>query len=152
MKCAIYIRTGSKNNQAFQIKTQAEGLKHFIAEQNWELYDSYIDTSSGSNKYKKLQALIEDAKNCKFDVILATDVSRLFRHLDSAIRLKELCATKKIHIITLDNSINTLHHDVDKIGLYAWMIDHESKIKSQIIKNGIRKAYLEKQNPILKTQ
>ncbi len=85
MKCAIYIRTGGKNNQAFQVKTQSERLEHFIAEQNWELCDSYIDIGSGSNKYKRLQALIEDVQNCKFDVILATDVSRLFRHLDSAI-------------------------------------------------------------------
>ncbi|NRG29755.1 recombinase family protein [Bacillus circulans] len=107
MKCAIYIRTASKNNQDYHLKTQTERLERYIAERKWELFNSYIDIGSGTNKHKNLQAMIEDAQNNKFDVILSTDPSRLFRNPEQSSKMKKLCELNEIHIITLDGSINT---------------------------------------------
>lgn len=90
MKCAIYIRTASKNNQDYHLKTQTERLERYIAERKWGLFNSYIDIGSGTNKHKNLQAMIEDAQNNKFDVILSTDPSRLFRNPEQSSKMKKL--------------------------------------------------------------
>ncbi len=142
MKCAIYIRTASKNNQDYNLKTQTERLECYISEQKWELINSYIDSGSCTNKHKNLQAMIEDAQNNKFDVILSTDPSRLFRNPELSSKMKKLCELNEIHIITLDGSINTLEGNVDLISLYAWIIEHETQILNQRIKYGKKKRLL----------
>lgn len=143
MKCAIYIRTASKNNQDYHLKTQTERLERYITERKWELFNSYIDIGSGTNKHKNLQAMIEDAQNNKFDVILSTDPSRLFRNPEQSSKMKKLCELNEIHIITLDGSINNQQRNVDLISLYAWIIEHETQIMSQRIKFGKKKRILE---------
>lgn len=145
MKCAIYIRTASKNNQDYHLKTQTEQLERYIAERKWELFNSYIDIGSGTNKHKNLQAMIEDVQNNKFDVILSTDPSRLFRNPEQSSKMKKLCELNEIHIITLDGSINTQQRNVDLISLYAWIIEHETQIMSQRIKYAKKKRILEEQ-------
>lgn len=142
MKCAIYIRTASKNNQDYNLKTQTERLERYIAERKWELYNSYIDIGSGTNKHKNLQVMIEDAQNNKFDVVLSTDPSRLFRNPELSSKMKKLFELNEIHIITLDGSINTLEGNVDLISLYAWIIEHETQILNQRIKYGKKKHLL----------
>lgn len=145
MKCAIYIRTASKNNQDYHLKTQSELLKGLIAERNWQLYNSYIDIGSGSKKYKNLQAMIEDAQNNKFDVILSTNPSRLLRNPELSYKMKKLCELKKIQIITLDGSINTQQGNLDLISLFAWIIERDTQILSQRIKYGKKKRLLDEQ-------
>jgi len=146
MKCAIYIRTASKNNTDHHLKTQSERLKQFISDRNWQLYNSYIDIGSGPNKYKNLQAMVDDSQNNKFYIILSTDPSRLFRNPELSSKLKKLCELKAIHILTLDKAINTLQSDVNLISLYAWIIEQESTILSQRIKFGKKTRLLEKQS------
>lgn len=145
MKCAIYIRTASKINQDYHLKTQTEQLERYIAERKWELFNSYFDIGSGTNKHKNLQAMIEDAQNNKFDVILSTDPSRLFRNPEQSSKMKKFCELNEIHIITLDGSINTQQRNVDLISIYAWIIEHETQIMSQRIKYGKKKRILEEQ-------
>ncbi|WP_040206360.1 recombinase family protein [Neobacillus jeddahensis] len=145
MKCAIYIRTASKNNTDYHLITQSERLKRFISDRNWQLYNSYIDTGSVPNKSKNLQAMVNDAQNNKFDIILLTDPSRLFRNPELSAKLKELCEVGAIQITTLDGAINTLQGNVDKISLYAWIIEQESTKLSQRIKYSKKKHLLEKQ-------
>lgn len=143
MKCAIYIRTASKNNHDYHLKTQIERLELYIAEQNWHLYKSYIDIGSGPNMHKNLRSMCEDAQNNEFDVILSTDPSRLFRNPELSSKMKKLCEMKKIQIVTLDGSINTQQGNVDLISLYAWIIEHDTQILSQQIKYGKKKRLLE---------
>jgi DNA invertase Pin-like site-specific DNA recombinase len=145
MECAIYIRTVSKNNQDYHLKTQTERLERYIAERNWQLYNSYIDIGSGPNKHKNLRAMIEEAENYKFDVILSTDPSRFLRNPELSSKMKKLCEMKVIQIITLDGSINTQQQNVDLISLYAWIIEHETQIMSQRIKFGKKKLLLDEQ-------
>ncbi|WP_400245941.1 recombinase family protein [Niallia sp. JL1B1071] len=145
MKCAIYIRTASKNNQDYHLKTQTERLEQFITERNWQLYNSYIDIGSGPNNHKNLRTMIEDAQNSKFDVILSTDTSRLLRNPKLSTSMKKLCEMEEIQIITLDGSINTQQGNVDLISLYAWIIEHDTQTLSQRIKYGKKKRLLEEQ-------
>lgn len=94
MKCAIYIRTGSKNNQDYHSKRQSDRLERHIAEMSWRLFYSYID-------------------------ILSKDLPLLLRNPKLSSKMKKLCEMKKIHPMTLDCSINTLERNVDLISLYA---------------------------------
>jgi site-specific DNA recombinase len=123
---------------------QYDRLNQFIKEQNWTPISSYVDTGAGSYKYKSLQTMVKDAQNNKYEVILATNLSRLFSHKESPIKLRELCEIGRIHIVALDGNINTLQ-GIDIIGPYAWMVEQESKIRSQRIKDSLRKQFLEKQ-------
>jgi site-specific DNA recombinase len=59
-------------------------------------------------KEKNLQQMIEDAQVKKFDIILAKELSRLARNGELSYKIKNLCENQGIHIITLDNAINTL--------------------------------------------
>jgi DNA invertase Pin-like site-specific DNA recombinase len=89
--------------------------------------------------------MIEDAQNNKFDIILSVDPSPLLRNPELSSKIRELCEMKEIQLITLDGSINTLQGNVEPISLYASLIEHETQIQSQRIKNGKKKRLLEEQ-------
>jgi DNA invertase Pin-like site-specific DNA recombinase len=60
--------------------------------------------------------MIEDARQGKFDIIVTTEPSRLLRSSTNlSTEIECLRKTKKIHIVTMDNQINTIHSDDDKL-------------------------------------
>ncbi|WP_272941171.1 recombinase family protein [Bacillus coahuilensis] len=140
------MRTASKNNTDHHLNIQSEQLKQFISNRNWQLYNSYIDIGSGPNKYKNLQEIVNDAQNNKFDIILSTDPTRLFRNPKLSAKLKKLCEIGAIQIMTLNGTINTLQGNVDIFSLYAWIVEQESTNLSERIKYGKKKHLLEKQS------
>jgi site-specific DNA recombinase len=51
-------------------------------ENNWEIYDIYEEVESGTRTNRKgLNQLINDAKEGKFNLILAKELSRLTRNV-----------------------------------------------------------------------
>jgi hypothetical protein len=116
MQCAAYMRTASKNHADEQLKMQKEVIKDFISEKDWELTCVYSDISSGIDKNKNLKLMIEDARQGKFDIIVTTEPSRLLRSSTKlSTEIECLRKTNKIHIVTVDNQINTIHSDDDKL-------------------------------------
>ncbi|MGE8080084.1 recombinase family protein [Peribacillus loiseleuriae] len=94
----------------------------------------YEEIESGTkNNRKGLNQLIQDAKDQKFDVILAKELSRLARNVPFAYKLKEILTKCRIHLKTLDGTVNTLNNDQDKFGLYAWLYEQESNKTSKRI-------------------
>lgn len=67
----------------------------------------------------RLQRLIADAKARKFDVILAKELSRLARNGRLSYEIRDIAEQYRIHIITLDNAINTLEGNGHMFGIYA---------------------------------
>jgi site-specific DNA recombinase len=107
----------------------------YIEKQKWDMYRLYIDVESGtSEKRENLIRLIEDAKAKKFDVILAKELSRLARNGGLSYQIRDIAMQNRIHIITLDNAINTLEGNIEMFGLYAWMYEQESQRTSNRIK------------------
>ena len=90
-------------------------IKAFILENNWELECIYSDVDSGINKNKSLSLMIENAHQGKFDIIVATNPSRLFRNSELSSEIRNLYKTNKIHILTVDNRINTIQNDDVKL-------------------------------------
>ncbi|MEN0648143.1 recombinase family protein [Caldifermentibacillus hisashii] len=97
------------------------------------------DVESGTTaKREELQKLIEDAQNKEFDIILAKELSRLARNGELSYKIKNLCENQGIHIITLDNAINTLTGNTHMLGLYAWMYEQESQNTSNRVKETLK--------------
>ncbi|MEK5271162.1 recombinase family protein [Aeribacillus sp. FSL K6-8394] len=140
MRCAVYVRVSTdKEEQKDSLKYQQELFYNYIAEKGWDIYKFYIDVESGTTaKREELQKLIEDAQDKKFDIILAKELSRLARNGELSYKIKNLCENQGIHIITLDNAINTLTGNTHMFGLYAWMYEQESQNTSNRVKETLK--------------
>ncbi len=136
MRCAIYIRVSTdKKEQETSLGNQKDLFFNYVSDQGWDIYKFYVDVESGTtDKREKLQEMIQDAKQRKFDIILAKELSRLARNGKLSYEIKDIALINKIHIITLDGAINTITGRDDMFGLYAWMYEEESKRTSKRIK------------------
>ncbi|MFB4474260.1 recombinase family protein [Virgibacillus sp. SK37] len=138
MKCVAYVRTASKNNEVALTK-QMEMIKEFISEKNWKLDSVYTDVESGVKVNENLHKMIEDAQKGKIDVIVAADTTRILRTKEMANVLGKLYELNKVHLITVDNRINTfLNDDITVLNVYAYLNECEAKVMSQRIKDGKR--------------
>ena len=145
MKCAAYIRTASKNYVNDNLRKQKEMIKAYILENNWKIEFIYTDVGSGVNKNKNLSLMIEDAHQGKFDIIVATKPSRLLRSSELSSEIKNLRKSNKVHIVTVDNRINTIHYDEKLLSIYSLFYEQETEMRSQRIKDG---KMLSKKNKI----
>ncbi len=136
MRCAAYIRVSTdKLEQKQSLENQKQLFFTFIKNKGWDVHDFYVDIESGTtDKREKLQLLIQDAKAKKFDVIIAKELSRLARNGQLSYQIRDTAAQHDIHIITLDNAINTLEGNNQMFGLYAWMYEQESQRTSERVK------------------
>lgn len=136
MRCAVYIRVSTdKEEQKLSLENQKSLFYDYIEKQKWDIHHLYIDVESGTTeKRENLVQMIADAKEKKFDVILAKELSRLARNGGLSYQIRDIAAKNRIHIITLDNAINTLEGNSEMFGLYAWMYEQESQRTSNRIK------------------
>lgn len=91
-KIGLYIRT-STENQKESIKLQQEELERYCKNNNFEIYDKYIDFGfTGSNTERPaFQNLMEDAKEKKFDMVLVTKIDRFARSIiDCLVNIEKL--------------------------------------------------------------
>ncbi|MDS9470862.1 recombinase family protein [Sporosarcina pasteurii] len=140
LKAAILVRVStSREEQKSSLENQRKLFTQVCAENGWEIYEFYQEVESGTRSNRKgLDQLINDAKEQKFDLILAKELSRLARNVPLAYQLKEILTKHKIHLKTLDGAIDTLNGDLDKFGLYAWIYEQESQKTSNRIKHTYR--------------
>ncbi|WP_430788408.1 recombinase family protein [Virgibacillus flavescens] len=140
MRCAAYIRVSTdKEEQKASLKNQQDLFLNFISEKGWDVHDFYVDVESGTtDKREKLQELIDDASNRKFDIIIAKELSRLARNGGLSYQIRDMAFKNNIDIITLDGAINTLSGDNSMFGLYAWIYEQESQRTSERVKASFR--------------
>ncbi|MUG73213.1 recombinase family protein [Paenibacillus validus] len=136
MRCAIYIRVSTdKEEQKSSLENQRSLFYQYLEDRGWDVFDFYVDVESGTTgRRENLQRLIQDAKARKFDVILAKELSRLARNGGLSYQIRDIAMENRIHIVTLDNAINTLEGKGEMFGLYAWMYEQESQRTSTRIK------------------
>lgn len=140
MRCASYIRVSTdKEEQKSSIGNQKSIFINYIKENNWTLHDFYIDIETGTTgKRESLQRLIQDAKQKKFDVIIAKELSRLARNGSLSYQIRDIAQQNHIGIITLDGAINSINGDVSKYGLYTWLYEEESQRTSERVKGSLK--------------
>jgi DNA invertase Pin-like site-specific DNA recombinase len=78
LKTAIYARVSTKKQETLN---QLAQLREFAAKQGWEIVAEYVDVMSGSGKRERPQflAMMQDASQRKFDLLLFWSLDRLSR-------------------------------------------------------------------------
>lgn len=139
-KCAIYVRVSTdKIEQQKSLELQESMFTELMAERGWDLFRIYKDIQSGTtSKRPALQEMIQDAKDKKFDVILAKELSRLARNGELSYQIKNLAEQNEFDIITLDNAIDTTKGESHMFGIYAWLYEQESQRISERVKHSLR--------------
>lgn len=133
MRCAIYARVSTEmDGQKTSIDNQIKIFMDYAAQRNWEIVKIYEDKKSGTkNNRPGLKNLIKDGKEKMFDVVLVKELSRLARNGSLSYDLKDIFDLYNIHLVCLDNSVNTLEKNDSNYGLFAWLYEMESNNSSR---------------------
>ena len=112
MKTAIYARYSSDNQRDASIADQLRVCREFAARQGWTIVDEFTDHAvSGATLLRGgFQALMRDALNQRFDVVLAEALDRFSRDQEDTAGLFKRLTFAGVNIVTLaEGDITHLH-------------------------------------------
>ena len=91
MKVAIYIRVSTEDQakEGYSLEVQREYLESFAKREGLEIFKVYQDDgiSGYSTERPALKALLKDAKDKKFDLVLVYKIDRFSRNLKDLLNL-----------------------------------------------------------------
>jgi site-specific DNA recombinase len=132
MKVALYTRVSTEDQQT-SIDNQQTLFTKIIEENNWELYETYIDFGiSGTKGYKRIdwKRMLQDGKDGKYNILIAKSFSRFGRNQSETLNaIKELRAVG-VRIIFLEGNLDS-SKDANKFGLFAWLAEQEAQQTSE---------------------
>lgn len=112
MKIAIYARYSSDNQRDASIADQLRICREFAARQGWTVVQEFTDHAiSGATLLRTgFQALMRDALNRRFDVVLAESLDRFSRDQEDTAGLFKRLTFAGVNIVTLaEGDITHLH-------------------------------------------
>ena len=112
MKVAIYARYSSDNQRDASIADQLRVCREFAARQGWTIVQEFTDHAiSGATLLRSgFQALMRDALNQRFDVVLAEALDRFSRDQEDTAGLFKRLTFAGVNIVTLaEGDITHLH-------------------------------------------
>ena len=112
MKVAIYARYSSDNQREASIADQLRICREFAARQTWTVVQEFTDHAiSGATLLRSgFQALMRDALNRRFDVVLAESLDRFSRDQEDTAGLFKRLTFAGVNIVTLaEGDITHLH-------------------------------------------
>src|SRR5918992_5299289 len=112
MKAAIYARYSSDNQRDASIADQLRICREFEARQGWTVVEEFTDHAiSGATLLRSgFQALMRDALNQRFDVVLAEALDRFSRDQEDTAGLFKRLTFAGVNIVTLaEGDITHLH-------------------------------------------
>jgi site-specific DNA recombinase len=112
MKVAIYARYSSDNQRDASIADQLRISREFAARQGWTVIEEFTDhASSGATLPRSgFQALMRNALNRRFDVVLAESLDRFSRDQEDTAGLFKRLTFAGVSIVTLaEGDITHLH-------------------------------------------
>src|SRR5918993_753414 len=112
MKVAIYARYSSDNQRDASIADQLRICGEFAARQGWTVAQEFTDHAiSGATLLRSgFQALMRDALNRRFDVVLAESLNRFSRDQEDTAGLFKRLTFAGVNIVTLaEGDITHLH-------------------------------------------
>ncbi len=112
MKVAIYARYSSDNQRDASIADQFRICREFAARQGWTIVEEFTDHAiSGATLLRAgFQALMRDALNRRFDVVLAESLDRFSRDQEDTAGLFKRLTFAGVNIVTLAEGDITLLH------------------------------------------
>ena len=104
VKVAIYARYSSDNQRDASIADQLRVCREFAARQGWTVVQEFTDHAiSGATLLRSgFQALMRDALNGRFDVVLAEALDRFSRDQEDTAGLFKRLTFAGVNIVTLD--------------------------------------------------
>ncbi len=112
MKVAIYARYSSDNQCAASIADQLRVCREFATRQGWTIINEFTDHAlSGATLLRAgFQALMRNALNQRFDVVLAEALDRFSRDQEDTAGLFKRLTFAGVNIVTLaEGDITHLH-------------------------------------------
>jgi DNA invertase Pin-like site-specific DNA recombinase len=112
MKVAIYARYSSDNQRDASIADQLRICREFAARQGWTVVQEFTDHAiSGATLLRSgFQALMRDALNRSFDIVLAESLDRFSRDQEDTAGLFKRLTFAGVNIVTLaEGDITHLH-------------------------------------------
>src|SRR5580765_2861275 len=112
MKVAIYARYSSDNQRDASITDQMRVCRAFAERQGWTIAQEYSDHAvSGATLLRSgFHALLRDALNRRFDVVLAESLDRFSRDQEDTAGLFKRLTFAGVNIVTLsERDITHLH-------------------------------------------
>lgn len=112
MKVAIYARYSSDNQRDASIADQLRICREFAARQGWTVVQDFTDHAiSGATLLRSgFQALMRDALNRRFDIVLAESLDRFSRDQEDTAGLFKRLTFAGVNIVTLaEGDITHLH-------------------------------------------
>jgi DNA invertase Pin-like site-specific DNA recombinase len=112
VKVALYARYSSDNQRDASIADQLRVCRAFAERQGWTISEEYTDHAvSGATLLRAgFQALMRDALNRRFDIVLAESLDRFSRDQEDTARLFKRLTFAGVNIITLaEGDITHLH-------------------------------------------
>src|ERR687887_1137439 len=112
MKVAIYARYSCDNQRDASIADQLRICREFAARQDWTVVQDFSDHAiSGATLLRSgFQALMRDALNRRFDIVLAESLDRFSRDQEDTAGLFKRLTFAGVNIVTLaEGDITHLH-------------------------------------------
>lgn len=107
MKAALYARVSTKD-KAQDPECQLAKLREFCANRNFQIFNEYVDVSSGANWDRPaLKQLMEDARHRYFGAVIITKLDRFGRSLIDLALSAESFKEWGINFICTDQPIDT---------------------------------------------
>lgn len=143
MKCAIYARVSTKREeQKNSLQNQINLGESIAKELGFTVVGRYIDdgkSGGGIKNRSAIQRMLVDAKDSKFDVIIAKSVSRLGRNTIQSLQTADQLERSKIRLILPEDNYDTASSDTRLLfHLKAALAEEESAKLSQRIKLGLQ--------------
>lgn len=155
---AIYCRLSKDDEQSgdsVSIETQKMMLTKYCREQNFDVFDIYIDDGYSGLNFNRpsFSRLIDDLEADKFDIVVTKDLSRLGRdYIQTGYYIDVYFSIKRIRYIAVNDGIDTKYNDNDiapfkNILNDMYAKDLSRKIKSAKLQRAQNGLYISSQPP-----
>lgn len=139
----LRVSTLKQTNDKEDIPMQREACLSFIEKKGWEVYKEYLESGvSGYHKsYKdreKLQEIMQDALDRKFDILLVFMFDRLGRKYDETFRFLEIMSLLNVEIWSVKEGQQEFRNATDPLMNYIrfWNANLESKKTAERVDGG----------------
>jgi len=138
-KCAIYARVSTEEQNP---EIQVDELKTISSQQNYMVYDVYVDKVSGTKSSRpELMRLLKDAKDKKFDIVYVYKLDRLGRSIQHLLKVVSYFQRWGIDFVCTSQAIDTSNSGGRLVfHIMAAIAEFERELISERTKLGLKNA------------
>jgi DNA invertase Pin-like site-specific DNA recombinase len=138
-RAAIYVRVSTGEQDTAM---QEQELRDYVARRNWFLYKVYADKVSGAiEKRPGLDALLDDCRRRKIDVVVVWKFDRFARSLTQLLHALELFRELRVGFVSCTEAIDTsLPHGEMLFQIIGAIAQWERSLIVERVKAGLQHA------------